>query len=173
MVLRTVASWLVSLQVSTVEVGLVWRRLVMQVSRTATCVGGRFGGDWRRSLLGSGEVVVGGMRLVVVRVWGKAGLLVAEPLMMLEELEGIVVVAVGVHRSWEGVGEAAVEGLALLEEVLGVAVVELAPHCDLSTLFSDIHARPPSTSRYCPGANGRVPFGFYFESDLGFCLPLA
>ena len=140
-----------------------------------TCVGGRFGGDWRRSLLDSGEVGVGGMRLVVVvRVLVKARLLVAEPLMRLEELEGVEVVAVEVHPSFEGAGEAAVvEGLALLEEVSRVAVVELAPHCDLTTLFSDIHARPPSRSRYCPGANGRVPFESYFEADLVVCLPLA
>lgn len=98
----------------------------MQVLRTVTCVGGTFGGDSRRSLLDLGEAVVGGMRLVVVRVLVRAHLLVPELVLMLEEWEGVGVVAVGVHRSLEGGVEAVVvEGLVLLEEVLEAAVEEL------------------------------------------------
>lgn len=146
----------------------------MQVLRTVTCVGGRVGGDWRRRLLDLGEAVVGAMRLVAVKVLVRARLFVAELVMMLEGLEGVEVVAVVVHQRLEGGAEAAVvEGLALLEEVWESVVAELAQSCDLTILSSDSHARPPSTSRHCPGANGTVPFDLCFEGDLGLHLHLA
>lgn len=174
MALRRAASWLVSLRVSTVEAGSVWRWRGRWVSRTVTCVGGRSGGDWRRSLRDLGGAVGGGMRLVVVRVLVRARLLVAELVTMLEELEVAEVVAVRVHRNLGGGAEAAVvEGLALLGEVSQVALVELALCCGLTTLSSDSRARPPSTSRYFPGANGMVLFHSCFEGDLDADLPLA
>lgn len=110
---------------------------------------------------------------MVVRVWVRARLLVAEPVMMLEESEAVEVVAGGAHRRLEGDAEAAVvEGLALLEEVSEAAVVGLARRCDLTTLSSDSHARPPSTSRYCPGANGTSPFDSCSEIGLAVHPPL-
>lgn len=174
---QRVAFCRVCLRVLKKEVGLVSSRLVMWVLRRVICVVGRVGGDWRRRLLGSGGVVVGGRRVVVGRVLVRARVIGAEPvmmMMMLEELEGVEVVAAGVRRSLGGAVQAAVVGgLALLEGVSRAAVVELDLHCDLTTLFEDIHARPLSTSRYCLGANGRARVDSYFESDLVVCLPLA
>ena len=73
-----------------------------------TCVGGMFGGDWRRSSLDWGEAAVGGTRWLAVRVSVRARLRVAEQVIMLEELEGVEAVAVKAHRGSEGGVEAAV-----------------------------------------------------------------
>lgn len=139
-----------------------------------TCVGERADGDWRRSLLDLGAGAVGGMKLMEVRVLERIRLLVAVLVMMLEELEEVEVVAVGVHRRLEKGAEAAVvEGLALLEEVEEAAVVVLARRYELTILSSDSHARPPSTSRHCPGLDGTMPFEFCFDDGLAVYLPLA
>ncbi len=141
----------------------------MQVLRRVTCVGGRVGGDWRRRLRGLGGAVGGGMRVVGARVLERARLLVAEPVLMLEGLEGVGVVAGRVHRRMVVGAEAAVvDVLLLLEEVGEAAVVELARCCDLSTLSSDSHVRPPSRSRYGPET---VPLDLF--SQDGLALPLA
>lgn len=139
-----------------------------------TYVGERVGGDWKRSLLDLGAGVVDGMRLVAVRVLVTDRPLVAEMVMTLEELEEAEGVAAVVHRSLEGgVGAVVVEGLALLEEVSKAVVVELARRCDLTTLFSDSHARLLSRSLRCSGANGTVPFDSHFEGGLAVYIPLA
>lgn len=146
----------------------------MQVLRTATCVGETFGGDSRRSLLGLGEAVVEEMRWAAVRVLVRTHRLVPEAALMLEELEGVGAVAVGVHRSLEGGAEAVgVEGLALLEEVSEAAVEELTRRLDLTIPSSDSRARPLSMNRHCPDANGTLPSDCYFEGGLAVVLPLA
>ena len=95
------------------------------------CVGGRFDERLRRSLLDLGEAVVGWMTLAVVRVLVRGRLLVPEAVMMLEESEGVEVVAVVVHQSLEeGVEAAVVEGLASLGEVSELVEMEFARRCD-------------------------------------------
>lgn len=146
----------------------------MQVLRTATCVGERVGGDWKRSLLDWGADVVEGLRFVAVRASVRVRLLVVGLVMMLEELEGVSVVAVRVHLDLEGGAEVdVVQGLASLEEVSEGVVVELARRCDLTTLSSDTHAHLLSTSLCCPGASVTVLFDSCFESGLAVYLPLA
>lgn len=121
----------------------------------------------------------------------RARLLVAELLrmMMLEGLEAVEVVVVGVRRRLGGAaGAAGVEDSVLLEEVVEAAVmgglallevaleaveVELVLRCDLTTLSSNSHARLLSTSRHCPCVNGMALFDCCFEDGLGVCLPLA
>lgn len=145
----------------------------MQVLRMATCVGVRVGGDWKRSLLDLGADVVARLKFVAVRVLERVLLLVVGLVMMLEELEGVEVVAVGVRRRLEGGAEAVVvEGLASLEGVSEVAVVEPARRCDLTTLSSDTHAHRLSRSLCCLGASVTVPYDSCFESGLAVYLPL-
>ena len=113
------------------------------------------------------------MRLVAVKVMVRAHLFVAEPVMMLEEMEGVEVVAVGLgfHRRLEvGVEAAEVEGLALMEGVSEAAAVELARRCDLTTPPSDSHARLLSRSLRCPGGNVTVLSDSCFESDPAVCV---
>ena len=141
--------------------------------RTATCVGVRVGEYWKRSLLDLGVDVVEGLKSVAVRVLVRVLLLVVGLVMMLEELEGVAVVAVRVRRILEGGEEAVVvERLASLEEISEVAVVELARCCDLTTLSSDTHPHLLSRSLRCLGANVTVPFDFCFESGLAVYLLL-
>lgn len=126
----------------------------------------------------------------VGRVLVRARLLVAEPVrMILQGLEAVGVVAVGVHRRLGGAAAAALAedsvlvgevveaavmgGRALLEVALEAVEAELVLRCGLTTLSSDSHARLLSTSRHCPCVNGTALLDCCFEAGLGVHLPLA
>ncbi len=103
----------------------------------------------------------------MARVSVGARLLGVELVLMLEGLEGVGVVAAGVHRRREMGAEVAVVGvLPFWEEVLEAAVVELARRCDLTTLSLDSHVRSPM-SRYGPEM---VPFDLCSEDGLALHL---
>ena len=147
-----------------------------------TCVEERFDEHLRRSLLDSGEAAVGWMTLAVVRVLVRARLRVPEAvMMMLEESEGIEVVAVVrhqcleggvevavvVHQSLEGVVEAAVvEGLAFLGEVSEAVEVVFARRCDSTILSLESRARLLSKYLHCPVENVMALVDSCFESDV-------
>ena len=167
MVLRKGASCSVWVHERTEEGELVWRWLVTSDVRTVTCVEERFDEHLRRSLLDSGEAAVGWMTLAVVRVLVRAHPLVLESMMMLEESEGVEVVAGVVRQSLEGVEEVAVvEGLASLGEVSEAVEVVFARRCDSTILSSVNRARHPSRYLHCPVENVMAPVDSCFGSDI-------